>query len=84
MSNPRPDSPDFEFRDDGGRPKVVTYITTSRYRTGDRVYLLVGAAREGPYMIATVPSAGNYTLCFDNGQAARNGMVFAENSITSA
>ncbi|KAI1360412.1 hypothetical protein F5Y08DRAFT_331596 [Xylaria arbuscula] len=73
MSNPRPDSPDFDFCDDGGRPRVVTYITSSKFRTGDRVCLTVGAAREGPYVIATVPSAGRYTLCLENGQPANNG-----------
>ncbi|KAI1151404.1 hypothetical protein F4825DRAFT_462633 [Nemania diffusa] len=73
MSNPRPDSPDFDFCDDGGRPKVVTYITSSKFRTGDKVYLTVGAAREGPYVIATVPSPGRYTLCLENGQPANNG-----------
>ncbi|KAI3325615.1 hypothetical protein HD806DRAFT_521143 [Xylariaceae sp. AK1471] len=73
MSSPRPDSPNFDFADDGGRPKVVTYITTSKYRTGDKVYLLVGTTFEGPYLIATVPSAGKYTLCLENGQSAKNG-----------
>ncbi|KAI1740157.1 hypothetical protein F4680DRAFT_458826 [Xylaria scruposa] len=69
MSSTRPDSPEFDFCDDGGRPKVITYITSSKFRTGDKVYLQVGAAREGPYIIATVPSAGRYTLCLENGQS---------------
>ncbi|KAJ3577597.1 hypothetical protein NPX13_g2970 [Xylaria arbuscula] len=78
------DSPDFEFCDDGGRPKVVTYIAESKYRTGDAVYLLVGTTQEGPYMIATVPSVGRYTLCFANGHPARNGAEIPEDSLRPA
>lgn len=32
-----------------------------------------GGSREGPFVIATVPSAGVYTLSLENGQAVRNG-----------
>ncbi|KAI0538635.1 hypothetical protein GGR58DRAFT_525903 [Xylaria digitata] len=72
MSDPRPDSPDFDFCDDGGRPKVVTYIAQSKYRPGDTVYIVAGSDNT-PYLIATVPSVGKYTLCFTNGQPAMNG-----------
>ena len=40
------------------------------------MYLLrtSGGSREGgPFVIASVPSAGMYTLSLENGQAARNG-----------
>ncbi|KAI0544754.1 hypothetical protein F4679DRAFT_512416 [Xylaria curta] len=84
MSNPRPDSPDFDFCNDRGRPKVVAYVTTSKYTTGDKVYVMVGTAREGPYQIATVPSAGKYTLCFENGQSAKNGAEITEESLIAA
>lgn len=48
------------------------------------MYLTVGAAREGPYVIATVPSPGRYTLCLENGQPANNGAEVEEDSIVSA
>jgi len=38
------------------------------------VYLLnSGGSREGPYVIASVPSAGRYTLSVENGEAVKNG-----------
>jgi len=39
---------------------------------GDKVYLLNGGSREGPYVIASVAS-GKYTLSLENGEAVRNG-----------
>ncbi|KAI1329833.1 hypothetical protein F5Y16DRAFT_364798 [Xylariaceae sp. FL0255] len=84
MSNPRPDSPEFAFCDDGGRPKVVSYVTTSKYHTGDKVYFVNGATREGPYQIATVPSTGTYTLCLENGQPAKNGSQINETDLVAA
>jgi hypothetical protein len=39
---------------------------------GDKVYLLNGGSREGPYVIASVTS-GKYTLSLENGEAVRNG-----------
>ncbi|KAI1318413.1 hypothetical protein F5Y16DRAFT_414440 [Xylariaceae sp. FL0255] len=81
MTDPRPDSPDFEFCSDGGKPKVKTYVTTSKYRTGDSVYVVAGSAREGPYQIATVPYARTYTLCLANGQAAKSGAEISEDSL---
>ncbi|KAI1214271.1 uncharacterized protein F4807DRAFT_455912 [Annulohypoxylon truncatum] len=84
MSNPRPDSPVFEFGDDGGRPKVNKYVTTSKFRVDDSVYVVEGTARDGPYKIEKVPYAGKHTLCYDNGQPAKNGAEFAEESLVAA
>ncbi|KAI0100315.1 hypothetical protein GGR51DRAFT_564127 [Nemania sp. FL0031] len=87
MSDPRPlisnvplasNSPVFKFSDDGGRPKVNGYVTTSKYRVDDRVYIVEGTTREGPYKIETVPYAGKYTLCYDNGHTAKNGAEFGK------
>jgi hypothetical protein len=39
---------------------------------GDKVYLLNGGSREGPYVVASVTS-GKYTLSLENGKAVRNG-----------
>ena len=33
------------------------------------------ASREGPYVIASVRSAGTYILSLENGQSAQNGEV---------
>jgi hypothetical protein len=40
--------------------------------------------REGPYLIASVPSAQKYTLCLENGQAVNNGEEVEEADITEA
>ena len=38
------------------------------------MYLLnSGGSREGPYVIASVPSARRYTLSLGNGEAVKNG-----------
>lgn len=38
------------------------------------MYLLYSSGGErGPFVIASVPSAGMYTLSLENGQTARNG-----------
>ncbi|KAI1327066.1 hypothetical protein F5Y16DRAFT_208543 [Xylariaceae sp. FL0255] len=84
MSDPRPDTPEFEFCDDGGRPKVTGYVITSKYRTGDSVYVVEGATRDGPFQIATVPYAGKYTLCSADGQSAKNGAEFSEDRLAAA
>jgi len=44
------------------------------FHVGDKVYLLTsGGAREGPYVIASIPSAGKCTLSLENGRAVENG-----------
>jgi hypothetical protein len=39
---------------------------------GDKVYLLSGGSREGPYVITSV-NLGKYMLGLENGEAVRNG-----------
>ena len=51
------------------------------------MYLLnsSGGSREGgPYVIASVPSAGMYTLSLENGQAVKNGEEIAERRLEAA
>ncbi|OTA96296.1 hypothetical protein M434DRAFT_67721, partial [Hypoxylon sp. CO27-5] len=44
------------------------------FNVGDKVYLLNSdGSRDGPYLIASVPSTGNYTLCLETGASVRNG-----------
>ena len=44
-----------------------------------------GGSREGDlFIIASVPSAGIYTLCLENGQAVRNGEEVEENRLEAA
>ncbi|KAH8689813.1 hypothetical protein BGW36DRAFT_389785 [Talaromyces proteolyticus] len=74
------EGPNFTIDDAGGRAKVEQYIHISKFRTGDTVYLHFSgtAAPEGPYIIASVPSAGKYTLCLPDGQTVRNGEAVEE------
>ena len=50
---------------------------------GDEVYLRVpgSVSREGPFVIATVVSAGVYTLCYQNGQNFRSGAEIEEKEL---
>jgi hypothetical protein len=44
------------------------------FRVGDKVYLRNSSgSREGPYFIASIPSAGKFTLSLENGQPILNG-----------
>ncbi|KAE9378768.1 hypothetical protein N431DRAFT_477933 [Stipitochalara longipes BDJ] len=79
-------SPEFSFSDDGGRPYVREYQNTSKFRPGDQVYFRQdgSGAQEGPYYIASVPSAGRYTLALADGRKAKNGDEVAEKDLTEA
>lgn len=46
--------------------------------------ILSNGSREGPYLIASVPSAGLYVLCFANYQEAQNGDEIEENDLEAA
>lgn len=50
---------------------------------GDEVYLRVpgSVSREGPFVIATVVSAGVYTLCHRNGQTVGIGAEIEEKEL---
>jgi hypothetical protein len=41
-------------------------------------------AREGPYLIAAVRSAGKYTLCSEDGSSALGGVVVEERELERA
>lgn len=61
-------------------------ITNSGNQTdlyvGDKVYLINSSGfREGPYVIATIPSPGKYTLSRDNGIPVRDGDEIGADSI---
>lgn len=53
---------------------------------GDQVYLRVpgSQSREGPYLVATVVSAGVYTLCLQNYQAFKSGAEIEEKELEAA
>ncbi|KAK1456149.1 caspase domain-containing protein [Colletotrichum melonis] len=73
MSTPtRGESPDFYICDDDeGRARVVSGNTNNKFRVGDSVYLNVGGGKEGPFVIETVPTAGQYTLCTEDGKSVK-------------
>ncbi|KAG4426846.1 hypothetical protein IFR04_000277 [Cadophora malorum] len=62
----------ISFDEDDQRPYVSTYANKPDFHVGDKVYLLSGGARGGPYVIASVNSR-KYTLSLENGEAVRNG-----------
>lgn len=57
----------------------------SKFWVGDKVNLIKpDGSREGPFTIASVPSAGIYTLSFQNGQTAEGGDEIEENDLEAA
>ena len=52
---------------------------------GDKVFLDEDGSRglAGPYLIASVPSKGNYTLSFENGDKVQNGKEFKEKDLAA-
>lgn len=40
--------------------------------------------REGPYKVESVPSVGKYTLCYTNGQSAKNGIEVEESDLENS
>ncbi|OIW28187.1 hypothetical protein CONLIGDRAFT_706238, partial [Coniochaeta ligniaria NRRL 30616] len=62
------------FADVGKRPGIVTYIERPVFHVGDKVYLLTSSgSREGPYVVASLPSAGACTLSHEDGKAVEGG-----------
>ena len=66
--------------------KVLTSSQASKFHVGDKVYFnSSGGSREGgPFIIASVPSAGRYTLSLENGQAVRHGEEVEESRLEAA
>jgi hypothetical protein len=56
-----------------------------QFHVGDKVYLLGSlGSREGPYVVASVSSAGKYTLSLESGKAIRNGEEVDLDSLEAA
>ncbi|KAF4637038.1 hypothetical protein G7Y89_g1036 [Cudoniella acicularis] len=73
MSAPKEDK-NLNFKEVGKRPTVTTYLEKPEFHTGDKVYWLNPEGnREGPYWIASVTSAGKFTLSLENGKAVNDG-----------
>lgn len=53
---------------------------TSRYKKGDSVYIDDPQKRsyEGPFLIEKVVGVAKYTLCFENGDKAKDGKEFEQ------
>ncbi|KAE9363028.1 hypothetical protein N431DRAFT_138387 [Stipitochalara longipes BDJ] len=85
-SNKGDQSPNFSFCDDGGRPYIQQYSTTSKFRPRDRVYFRQAGtgAQEGPFIVESVPSSGRYTLLLTSGQKAKNGAEVEERELEEA
>ncbi|KAK7946895.1 uncharacterized protein PG986_011216, partial [Apiospora aurea] len=77
-------SPRVSLDEDDKRPYVSTYTHKPRFCVGDKVYLVITGSREGPYLIASVLSTGNFTLCLENGKSVRNGEEIDAGYVESA
>ena len=64
-----------------GSLKSLTKKKSSRFRVGDEVYLSTPPNAQGPYLIASVPTIGTYTLCLGRGQLVNGGREVAEKDL---
>lgn len=52
---------------------------------GDSVNVIhLNGTREGPYLVASIPSTGVYTLSFADGREAQEGESIEENDLEAA
>lgn len=67
-------------------PKIFLLSISQKpiFKVGDKVYLSTSGGREGPYVIASVPSTGRCTLCSEDGVAAKNGAVIDMGDVEAA
>ncbi|KAF2184807.1 hypothetical protein K469DRAFT_708575 [Zopfia rhizophila CBS 207.26] len=58
----------------------MTRFGQNKFQTNDAVWLTEPGSQQlkGPYLIASMPSPGNYTLSYENGQPAEGGKTFKE------
>lgn len=56
----------------------------NKYVKGDKVYMQVGRALQGPYIVESIVQMGQYTLCDESGNRVNNGAVVQEKDLTSA
>jgi len=83
MGSPRRSiSPEYAFDKDEVKPLVIDYGFTNRFRPGQVVFLRILTQLEGPYKIEAHAGVRQYTLCFSNGQQARNGEIVVEENLT--
>jgi hypothetical protein len=50
----------------------------------DKVYVSEGRALQGPFLIASVPSTGKYTLSKEDGTRVQDGRVYEEEKLAAA
>lgn len=85
MGSPRRSvSPEYTFDEEDVKPLVINYNSTNQFRPGQVVYLRIPGKtqHDGPYKIETHAGVRQYTLCFSDGQQARNGDIVAEDDLT--
>ncbi|KAJ5025053.1 hypothetical protein J3E72DRAFT_11754 [Bipolaris maydis] len=66
----------------GGRPSIPESEGT-RYTVGEKVFYTAPGqnAMKGPYLIASRPGSGQYTLCDENGNPVEGGVAVAESTL---
>ncbi|KAI1127946.1 hypothetical protein F5Y10DRAFT_265654 [Nemania abortiva] len=77
MSSNQSKHDDFLLSEEGDRPYIKGSDTTPKFRVGDKVYLLSSnGTRDGPFLVESVVSAQEYTLCLESGTKVRGGDEF--------
>ena len=56
----------------------------NKFCVGDKVYLSEGRVLQGPFLIASVPSPGKYTLSKADGIKVQDGKVYEEKKLEAA
>lgn len=64
----------------GKRPEADCLKQRSKYKVGQNIHLDEPGSRSlsGPYLIASVPSQGKYTLSLEDGEKVQGGREFDE------
>lgn len=64
---------------------LLTNSQTSTFRVGDRVKVInTDGSRNGPYLIASIPTTGVCTLSDENGETIEDGEEIEENDLEAA
>ncbi|ERF69730.1 hypothetical protein EPUS_09308 [Endocarpon pusillum Z07020] len=67
-----------------GRPVIKTYASGSKFCVGDKIYISEGRTLRGPFLVASVPNVGRYTISKEDGTKLDEGKVYEEDKLESA
>ncbi|CAJ0551529.1 Ff.00g114590.m01.CDS01 [Fusarium sp. VM40] len=85
MSNNEQNNDSSEYVPGGNRPLVSEYTEPPVFGVGDSVYLInIDGSQEGPYVVATAPSAGKCMLCYSDGKPFRNNAAISVDELEAS